>query len=361
MHTGHLLLGRPWQFDWRVKHDRFSNQYSFKHKGKNITLALLSLQQVMEDQQRLRQSMESLKEKNKESKRSVEEKRHEKEFEKKKRVGEKEMRMKKKSEKNKNENESERKRKDHLTKELRLQYPVNERKFVLKAQGKTDPDSFLSKGKQCEFSKIPKQLHWVPSEDFVRKLNFGKVLHYVEINYHSLDNCLSILDDEIVDAIIGKSITQHPLQGFIVRNHEPEGIFHLSACNLRLLSRCKEFVYLDNDQMKLSPITRAQLKRFQDAVATLMSQLWDETQPKGKVPARAAIRPRDVQLIISKGLTNSLPKKPSMTFTLAAHTKDHSAGLVHTSMTLQAPFLHLHGCSSTPLNADNFSAKRGNL
>ncbi|XP_040967920.1 uncharacterized protein [Gossypium hirsutum] len=49
MHAGHILLGRPWQFDRRVKHDGFANQYSFQHKGKNVTLVPLSPQQVMED------------------------------------------------------------------------------------------------------------------------------------------------------------------------------------------------------------------------------------------------------------------------------------------------------------------------
>ena len=29
MQAGHLLLGRPWQFDRRVKHDGFTNKYSF--------------------------------------------------------------------------------------------------------------------------------------------------------------------------------------------------------------------------------------------------------------------------------------------------------------------------------------------
>ena len=29
MQARHLLLGRPWQFDRRVKHDGFTNKYSF--------------------------------------------------------------------------------------------------------------------------------------------------------------------------------------------------------------------------------------------------------------------------------------------------------------------------------------------
>ncbi|XP_016734010.2 uncharacterized protein [Gossypium hirsutum] len=63
LHAGHILLGRPWQFDRRVKHDGFANQYSFQHKGKNVTLVPLSPQQVMEDQQHLKRSMEQAKEK----------------------------------------------------------------------------------------------------------------------------------------------------------------------------------------------------------------------------------------------------------------------------------------------------------
>jgi hypothetical protein len=29
MHAGHILLGRPWQYDRRVIHDGFRNRYSF--------------------------------------------------------------------------------------------------------------------------------------------------------------------------------------------------------------------------------------------------------------------------------------------------------------------------------------------
>ncbi|GKV11014.1 hypothetical protein SLEP1_g22303 [Rubroshorea leprosula] len=42
MHAGHLLLGRPWQYDRRVTHDGFKNRYSFVMEGKTITLAPLS-------------------------------------------------------------------------------------------------------------------------------------------------------------------------------------------------------------------------------------------------------------------------------------------------------------------------------
>ncbi|XP_040966549.1 uncharacterized protein, partial [Gossypium hirsutum] len=46
MHAGHLLLGRPWQFDRRVQHDGYTNRYTFKFMGKNVTLAPLTPKQV---------------------------------------------------------------------------------------------------------------------------------------------------------------------------------------------------------------------------------------------------------------------------------------------------------------------------
>ncbi|KAL4318322.1 hypothetical protein GQ457_18G007920 [Hibiscus cannabinus] len=60
MHAGHLLLGRPWQFDRRAIHDGFTN--SFAYEGKKITLAPLTPQQVHEDQIHLRKSIEKAKE-----------------------------------------------------------------------------------------------------------------------------------------------------------------------------------------------------------------------------------------------------------------------------------------------------------
>ena len=53
MHAGHILLGRPWQFDKKVIHDGFKNKYSFQHKGKPITLYPLTPAQVHEDQVKL--------------------------------------------------------------------------------------------------------------------------------------------------------------------------------------------------------------------------------------------------------------------------------------------------------------------
>ncbi|GKV11282.1 hypothetical protein SLEP1_g22547 [Rubroshorea leprosula] len=49
MHAGHLLLGRPWQYDGRVTHDGFKNHYSFVMEGKTITIAPLSPRQDFKD------------------------------------------------------------------------------------------------------------------------------------------------------------------------------------------------------------------------------------------------------------------------------------------------------------------------
>uniref|UniRef100_A0A2N9GA30 Reverse transcriptase n=1 Tax=Fagus sylvatica TaxID=28930 RepID=A0A2N9GA30_FAGSY len=54
MHVGHILLGRPWQYDRRVTHDGFKNMYSFVKEGKTIKLAPLTPSQVYEDQLKLK-------------------------------------------------------------------------------------------------------------------------------------------------------------------------------------------------------------------------------------------------------------------------------------------------------------------
>ena len=58
MQVGHLLLGRPWQFDRHVKHDDFTNKYSFVLNQMTITLVPLSPKQVYEDQVRLKKESE---------------------------------------------------------------------------------------------------------------------------------------------------------------------------------------------------------------------------------------------------------------------------------------------------------------
>ncbi|KAH1032479.1 hypothetical protein J1N35_044653, partial [Gossypium stocksii] len=88
MHVGHLLLGRPWQFDRRVIHDGYTNRYTFKHLGKIVTLAPLTPKQVYENQVKLKTSIEQAREKEKSE--SEKEKKNEK----------KKGKMRKESEKN---------------------------------------------------------------------------------------------------------------------------------------------------------------------------------------------------------------------------------------------------------------------
>ena len=62
MQAGHLLLGRPWQFDRRVKHDGFTNKYSFVLNQRTVTLVPLTPKQVYEDQVRLQKESDQKKE-----------------------------------------------------------------------------------------------------------------------------------------------------------------------------------------------------------------------------------------------------------------------------------------------------------
>ena len=77
MQAGHLLLGRPWQFDRRVKHDGFTNKYSFELNQKTVTLAPMTPKQVYEDQVRLQK--ESEQKKKSENQRAAEKNEREKE------------------------------------------------------------------------------------------------------------------------------------------------------------------------------------------------------------------------------------------------------------------------------------------
>ena len=65
MQLGHLLLGRPWQFDRHAKHDDFTNKYSFVLNQMTITLVPLSPNQVYEDQVRLKKESDLNKESDK--------------------------------------------------------------------------------------------------------------------------------------------------------------------------------------------------------------------------------------------------------------------------------------------------------
>jgi hypothetical protein len=58
MHATHLLLGRPWQFDRKAKHDGFKNMYSLEKDGRIYTLVSLSSKQVYEDQLQLKKGYE---------------------------------------------------------------------------------------------------------------------------------------------------------------------------------------------------------------------------------------------------------------------------------------------------------------
>ena len=58
MLASHLLLGRPWQFDRRAKHDGFTNKYLFEFRQRNVTLVPMTPRQVYEDQVRLQQESE---------------------------------------------------------------------------------------------------------------------------------------------------------------------------------------------------------------------------------------------------------------------------------------------------------------
>ena len=70
--AGHFLLGSQWKFDKKVKHDNFTNKYSFVHNQRKITLAPLTLSQVYEDQVRLQKESEQKKKSIKESKQKKE-------------------------------------------------------------------------------------------------------------------------------------------------------------------------------------------------------------------------------------------------------------------------------------------------
>lgn len=62
MDAGHILLGRPWQYDHKVMHDGFTNRHSFEHQGKKITLVPLSPHEVHLDQVQMKNKREADKE-----------------------------------------------------------------------------------------------------------------------------------------------------------------------------------------------------------------------------------------------------------------------------------------------------------
>ena len=65
MQAAHILLGRPWQYDRKVKHDGFTNKYSFKHNNRNTILFPLAPKLVYEEQMKMQQEFDKRKESDK--------------------------------------------------------------------------------------------------------------------------------------------------------------------------------------------------------------------------------------------------------------------------------------------------------
>jgi hypothetical protein len=104
MHAGHILLGRPWQYDRRATHDGFKNMYSFVKGGKTIKLAPLTPSQVYEDQLKLKSEVahkrksENESDQKRKSEKEIEQKRKIESENEQKRKSEKEIEQKRKSE-----------------------------------------------------------------------------------------------------------------------------------------------------------------------------------------------------------------------------------------------------------------------
>jgi hypothetical protein len=104
MDAGHILLGRPWQYDRRVTHDGFKNMYNFVKGGKTIKLAPLTPSQVYEDQLKLKSEVahkrkcENESDQKRKSEKEIEQKRKIESENEQKRKSEKEIEQKRKSE-----------------------------------------------------------------------------------------------------------------------------------------------------------------------------------------------------------------------------------------------------------------------
>lgn len=61
MHSSHLLLGRPWQFDRRAIHDGFRNTFKLEHLGHKFLIPPLPPHQVYEDQRKLEKACTTFK------------------------------------------------------------------------------------------------------------------------------------------------------------------------------------------------------------------------------------------------------------------------------------------------------------
>ena len=55
MFIAHILLERLWQYDKKSNHDGFKNRYSLTMDGRRYTLGPLTLKEIFEDQQRIKQ------------------------------------------------------------------------------------------------------------------------------------------------------------------------------------------------------------------------------------------------------------------------------------------------------------------
>ncbi|KAL5798299.1 hypothetical protein ACOSQ2_003119 [Xanthoceras sorbifolium] len=77
MNAGHILLGRPWQFDRHVTHDGYTNRYSFVLHKRPITLAPLTPRQVYEDQVRLKDERDIKRESESSKEKEIDEKKGE--------------------------------------------------------------------------------------------------------------------------------------------------------------------------------------------------------------------------------------------------------------------------------------------
>jgi len=67
MHAGHILLGKPWQYDRQVIHDGFTNKYNFVKDGKTFKHAPLTPKQVYEDQLKMKSEIEQKRKSEKEN------------------------------------------------------------------------------------------------------------------------------------------------------------------------------------------------------------------------------------------------------------------------------------------------------
>ena len=102
MYLGHILFGRPWQFDRKVSHDRFKDRHSFVKDNKTITLVPLTPRQVYEDKMNWKRENELKKNCETENSKKDDEKESERK---------KEIEQKKESEKKRQSQENERKKK----------------------------------------------------------------------------------------------------------------------------------------------------------------------------------------------------------------------------------------------------------